>query len=197
MHAVPRLLCAHCVSRARRPALRTERAPRFELGWHGLEGRLLASRNTHVVAVPTDAARAARSGLPEPMFGIEPNPPRYQRGARPPCCRGQIVEMLGNAPSRSACKANQQPSASIPVAKRERAGRQRIERCPSDLESDRPPWPAPSGERFVRESNPPHSLDRGTATPVASRSRALPARVERARSRLRKSRAGPAGESLG
>jgi len=27
---------------------------------------------------------------------------------------GQFVEMLGNAPSRSACKANQQPSASIP-----------------------------------------------------------------------------------
>jgi hypothetical protein len=31
------------------------------------------------------------------------------------------VEMLGNAPSRLACKANQQPSASIPVWSEQRA----------------------------------------------------------------------------
>lgn len=51
-----------------------------------------------------------------------------------------LVESPGNAPGRSACKAKQQPSASDP--KVEMAGRQRIERCPSVLESERPPWPA-------------------------------------------------------
>ena len=41
------------------------------------------------------------------------------------------VESSGNAPDRSACKAKQQPSASDP-----KAGRQRIERCPSVLEAE-------------------------------------------------------------
>jgi hypothetical protein len=66
------------------------------------------------------------SGPPEPMFGIEPKPPRYERGARPSCSMGRrtaaqlgrgatSVEMLGNAPSRSACKANQQLLHSSPL----------------------------------------------------------------------------------
>ena len=68
-----------------------------------------------------------------------------------------IVEMLGNAPSRLLCRRSQRPSASIPgrrgILARTRfgcgvAGRQRIERCPTDLESVRPPWPAPCGASY-------------------------------------------------
>jgi hypothetical protein len=82
------------------------------------------------------------------------------------CGVSDFVEPLGNAPSRPACKASQQPSASGPVEFRsapssharvalaaatshcaqrptlDTAARQRIERCPSVLESDWPPWPA-------------------------------------------------------
>jgi len=40
----------------------------------------------------------------------------HTRGEHGHRAEGAFVEMLGNAPSRYACKANQQPSASIPVA---------------------------------------------------------------------------------
>ena len=49
----------------------------------------------------------------EPVPGLEPGGSPYQRLTRA-CARGQLVEMLGNAPSRPACKARQQSSASIP-----------------------------------------------------------------------------------
>ena len=66
---------------------------------------------------------------PEPTPGIEPGSSPYQRLPRTRRTRGHcdrcadaaasrfsdLVEMLGNAPSRPACKARQQPSASIPV----------------------------------------------------------------------------------
>jgi hypothetical protein len=51
-------------------------------------------------------------------------------------------------------------------------------------------------ERFVRESNSSHSLDRGTATPVASRSIRAPGSSRTSAPPLRKQRAGSAGESV-
>ena len=81
------------------------------------------------------------------------------------------VEPSGNAPDRSACKAKQQPSASDPMA-----GRQRIERCPSVLEAERPPWPATCSRidsggvyRHVALPNFASSADSRT-TPVAEQS---------------------------
>jgi len=71
------------------------------------------------------------SGLPEPTFGIEPNPPRYQRGARPSCCMGRrtaaqlgrsatSVDLLGNAPRKPACRAGAPPSTQARSALHER-----------------------------------------------------------------------------
>lgn len=63
-------------------------------------------------------------------FGGFQNKPACDRRASFRRPLSDLVESLGNAPSRSACKAKQQPSASDPVA-----SLQGIEPCFADLES--------------------------------------------------------------
>lgn len=83
-------------------------------------------RNTLAAESASSADRTRVTGLEDQRLTIRPYSRRAHvrnRTGRPPIPRVATshrprakVEMLGNAPSRPACKARQQPSASIPVA---------------------------------------------------------------------------------
>lgn len=136
------------------------------------------------------------SGLPEPTFGIEPNPPRYQRGARPSCCMGRrtaaqlgrdatSVDLLGNAPRKPACRAGAPPSAQAQFGST-RATRSRMNYRQNAEESNLalrirksawPPWPALYDASYE---------ERTRLTPLSHHEAlALPPRVERASRRVR------------
>lgn len=189
--------------------------------WVAIAGawrRAAESNRVRAVLQTVLIARSTRRGCARPELN------RAILSGTQACCRNisgawceRRVESLGNAPSRSACKAEQQPSASDPVA-----GSRGIEPRSTDLESALQPLPEP--ERLVWVSIPSPPLDRRMSTPADSRGRrqfarrlwrhlfhamrgrgrpdepgfcALSARVERASHLLRRQRARAAGESVG
>ena len=88
------------LARLGRPASRLEKYPQMVVPSHtAAKSRCFRdyrsprseSNRTRLVTSEVHGHRAARAIKvdTEPTFGIEPNPPRYQRGARPSCCMGR------------------------------------------------------------------------------------------------------------
>lgn len=116
------------------------------------------------------SATTARSRIPESNRNRTDTNGEHDRRAD----AAMLVESLGNAPRRPACKTEQQPSASDPEAGLQGiAPRSGVLEAPLRL-SLRPK----KRSRCLPESNRSHLLDREAATPVASSSkRAGPARA--------------------